>query len=434
MPYQGSSRLPAEFASKTSHMDVLEDDLIKDLVNTFESVKKEDIEDNSSWEPYEIDNPLPIVFSVDGSFQIISSDEWPYRKIVFVKIALVMLNNKKISELNKDEPHPMKIRDILADSSDYHSNVIPLQHVKSKNLTTYDTVREVIFRGMKDKKFDGEILETLKWIAYEKWDKKQKDLPLFDCPHCHKEIASLSYDSEEGICSSCSGHLFITDMLGFHQVMEDEFAPDTVASDYMTIYEILVLFTCIRLLWENHRKSLENALFVKDGPLSIRAQYSKLVNPIRRFLEFARNSNNPVYLTSQEKSGRFADHMMMIQREAPEKSVFIPGDKYIKRDIQQRSTEGQEYGKDTNFGSKVFVKINNHHCLTLNMPTGRFNSNPKYSDIIGINRILGTVISMLSSKHESGLIPIEMAHGIASLSTYPSAKILRILAEEKGLI
>ena len=247
-------------------MDVLEDELVKDLVNTFESVKKEDIEDNSSWEMYDMDVPLPIVFSVDGSFQIISSEEWPYRKLVFVKVALVMLNNNKILELNKDEPHPMKIRDILADSSDYHSNIIPLQHVKSKNLTTYDTIREVIFKGMKDKKFDGEILETLKWIAYEKWGKKQKDLPLFDCPHCHKEIASLSYDSEEGICSSCSGHLFITDMLGFHQVMEDEFAPDTVASDYMTIYEILVLFTCIRLLWENNRESLKNALFVKDGP------------------------------------------------------------------------------------------------------------------------------------------------------------------------
>ena len=170
------------------------------------------------------------------------------------------------------------------------------------------------------------------------------------------------------------------------------------------------------------------------APLSIRAQYSKLVNPIRRFLEFARTSNNPVYLTSQEKSGRFADHLLMIQREAPEKSVFIPGDKYIKRDIQQRSLDGQDYGKDTNFGNKIFVKINDHHSLILNIPTGRFNPNPKYSDMIGINRILGTVNSMLSSKHESGLIPIEMAHGIASLSTYPSAKILRILVEEKGLI
>ena len=72
--------------------------------------------------------------------------------------------------------------------------------------------------------------------------------------------------------------------------------------------------------------------------------------------------------------------------------------------------------------------------MILNIPSGRFNANPKYDELIGIDRILGTLNIMLSSKHESGLIPIEMAHGIASLSTYPSAKILKMLAEEKCLV
>jgi len=263
---------------------------------------------------------------------------------------------------------------------------------------------------------------------------KEKALPQFDCPHCHREVATLSFDKEEGECPECSGHLFITDMLGFHQVMSDEFAPDAIANDYMGIYETLLLFTCIRLIWQNQKTSLNNALFVKDGPLSIRAQYSKLVNPIRRFLDFANKDKNPVYLMSQEKTGRFADHLLMISREAPEQSIFIPGDKYIKEEIQSRPLGGQDYGFDTNYGNKLFVKLDSHNSMILNIPSGRFNANPKYDELIGIDRILGTLNVMLSSKHESGLIPIEMAHGIASLSTYPSAKILKMLAEEAGLI
>jgi len=36
-------------------------------------------------------------------------------------------------------------------------------------------VREIIFESVKDASLDGEPLETLKWIAYEKWDEKQNN-------------------------------------------------------------------------------------------------------------------------------------------------------------------------------------------------------------------------------------------------------------------
>lgn len=434
MPYIGSSRLPAEFASKTSHIDILQDDFVKELVKTFEKTNKSDIEDNSKWESYKTGDPLSLIFSADGSFQIISSDHWPYRKMAFVKIALVVLNNNEIEELDKENPHPMKIRDILADSSLYHGTMIPLQHIKQKGMSSYDTIRNIIFRSMKDPKFEGQILETLKWIAYKKWDGKDKNLELFQCPHCLKDVATLPYNSEEGECPVCNNHLFLTDMLGFHQEMSEDYAQETIVTSYMSIYETLALFTCIRYFWENNRDVLKRCFFVKDGPLSIRAQYSKLVEPIRQFLELAKNESSPVYLMGQEKDGRFAEHLKMIEREAPDKSVFIPGDKYIKEDVQQRPLGGQEYGFDTNYGNKVFVKINDHHSLMLNIPTGKFNANPNYDDLIGIDRIIGTLNSILSSRYEAGLIPIELAHNIASLSTYPSAKLLKLLAEEAGLL
>lgn len=435
MPYHESSRLPGEFASKISHMDVIEDEFIKNLASSFESTNKEDIEINAKWEEYTTDELLPVVFSVDGSFQIVISEHWPYRKIAFVKIALVILNNEEVSKLDKENPHPMKIRDILAKSSFHHSTIIPLQHVQQKGMTNYETIRNVIFNGMKDVSLDGQILETLKWLAYEKWDGKKKDIPLFDCPHCRKTVATLSYDKETGSCDSCDGELFITDMLGFHQdTGNEDTANEVIVNSYMSVYETLMLFTGIRYFWENNKEVLNRVMFLKDGPLSIRAQYSKLINPIRRFLAFANKEKNPVYILGQEKTGTFADHLLLITMDAPENSIFVPDDNYIKEDIQNRPLGGQDYGFDTNYGSKAFVKINDRHSMILNIPTGLFNPNPKYGDLIGVNRILGTLDSLLSSKHESGLIPIEMAHSIASLSTYPSAKLLKILAEEAGLI
>jgi hypothetical protein len=222
-------------------------------------------------------------------------------------------------------------------------------------------------------------------------------------------------------------------MLGFHLEMAPDSAPDSIAMAYMNIHEVLLMFTGIRHYWENKRDVLKKCLFVKDGPLSIRAQYSKLVAPIRRFLAFARGQGYPIHIIGQEKSGRFFEHLELIGRNAPEGSIFIPGDQYIKEEIQHRPNTGAPYGKDTNYGAKVFVKINNYHQMVLNIPTGEFIENPKLDNLIGAKNIFATLPSILSNRFEGALLPIELANAIASLSTYPSAQILKIFADTKNI-
>ena len=222
--------------------------------------------------------------------QVIESETPPYKALAFVKTALLRVDQVALSSIDEESPHPLALRDILADSALYHATVLPLRHVVVPGMSVYDAVRETIFESIKDASLDGEPFETLKWIAYEKWDGKQKELPLFECPHCEKTIATLPYDAEEGNCPDCKGNLFLTDMLGFHQEMAPDSAPETVATAYMSIHETLLLFTGVRYFWERKKDILSNCLFVKDGPLSIRAQYSKLVNPIRRFLGFSKQS------------------------------------------------------------------------------------------------------------------------------------------------
>ncbi|MGC1132125.1 MAG: hypothetical protein WA941_04845 [Nitrososphaeraceae archaeon] len=433
MPYKAGERLPAERASRLGHLDVLKSELVKKLCKSFENTVQSPISTTGSWRAISSNvQPLPLIFGVDGSMQVIKSDTPPYKALAFVKTALLRVDQVALSSIDKESPHPLALRDILADSALYHATVLPLRHAVVPGMSVYDAVRQIIFESVKDASLDGEPFETLKWIAYEKWDGKRKQLPLFECPHCEKTIATLPYDAEEGNCPDCKGKLFLTDMLGFHQEMAPDSAPETVATAYMSIHETLLLFTGVRYFWEKNKEVLSNCLFVKDGPLSIRAQYSKLVAPIRRFLAFSRDQGYPVHLIGQEKTGAFADHLQLIGNNAPLQSLFIPSNQYIKEQIQHRPNRGAPYGIYTNYGAKVFVRISHYHQMVLNIPTGEYVEDPTFYNLIGAERIFATLPTILSSRFEGALLPIELAHGVASLSTYPSAQILKIFAEAKG--
>lgn len=92
-------------------------------------------------------------------------------------------------------------------------------------------------------------------------------------------------------------------------------------------------------------------------------------------------------------------------------------------------------GYKTNWGEKVFVKFDPGTYMVLNIPTGAYNPSPEFptaSDLIGADRILRTITTLISPKFEGALFPIELANGIASMSSYPSAKILERFLESPG--
>ncbi|MDH5507675.1 MAG: hypothetical protein OEZ02_10685 [Anaerolineae bacterium] len=432
MPYKQGARLPGERASRLGHLDVLKSDLVNKLVEGFEKpYTDDDLPGQINWEPIDAnDKPLNIIFGVDGSLVPIEDDTPPYRALAFVKTALLRIDQTALAKIDQESPNPFALKDILTKAALYHATVFPLRNVRIDGTTNYHAIRKIIFDSLKDPTLDGQPYETLKWIAYEKWDNNPKRLPLFECPHCEETLATLDFDADEGNCNNCNGHLYLTDMLGFHQNMIIDAAPNSIASDYMGVHETLLLFTAIRHFWQTNPEILKNCLFVKDGPLSIRAQYSKLVAPIRRFLQFANGNEISINLVGQEKTGAFVDHFDLIGRNVPANSIFIPGNQYIKEKIQHRPNRGAAYGKDTNYGAKIFIKLDEYTRYVLTIPTGKFNENPVQSDILGINKILSTLPKIQSSRYEGGLLPVELAHGIASLSTYPSARILKIFAGE----
>ena len=436
MPYQNTEgRLPAERASKIGHLEVIQSPLVQKLCKNFEDVQyTEHTGSLSHWKKLPHNGKdLKIIFATDGSIQIIENNNPPFKAIAFVKSALLRLDQYAISKIDKDTPNPFALRDLMKESALYHSTAFPLRNVFIEGKSNFNAIREIIFESVKDKglnnSLEGAMMETLKWIAFEKWLPNPKSqLEFFGCPHCEKNVATLPYDKEAGNCPSCGNEIFITDMFGLHQNMTDDYAPNQVASDYMGVSETLMIFTPIRYFWESKREILKNCLFIKDGPLSLRATLAKLSAPIRRFFNYAKSEGIEVAMIGQEKSGQFFDHLQLIGNSAPVDSFFIPDNNYIQEQIKHNNTTAI-YGADTNYGAKIFVKLSSYHKVVLNIPTGQrgeFVTEPSENHLINFKNIIATLPKILSNRFEGALLPIELANKIASLSTYPSAKILEI--------
>jgi hypothetical protein len=443
MPYSEGTRLPGETASKLGHLSVVQSPWVKALVGEFDLSKQGDRDwSNTIWtefDPTDIE-PLRNVWAVDGSFVPIQSEERPPKEVCFVKTALLTVDRSKLDLIDKEHPHPLLLQEVLTGSAVFHATVFPLKNIRTSLGSNYDAVRHIVNDSVKIDE-NGAFYETLKWIAYEKWSGRSVSSPSFECPHCHHKIeGGLPHNADEANCPECNGAVFLTDMIGFHLDMDEESAPDSVPSSYMLIMEHLMLFTAIRLLWQHtDRQLLSDTLFIKDGPLTLRGQYSKLVPPIRSFLQYAKEQKRPIHIIGQEKSGAFFDHLAGIVRfakphERGKRAAYaVLSHDYVRREIYRSPDLSNPYGSRTNWGEKVYLKLDPGTYMVLNIPTGNYNpqaSFPKDVDLIGLPRILATLPSIVSHKFEGALFPVELANGIASMSSYPSAKILQRFIEQ----
>ena len=227
-------------------------------------------------------------------------------------------------------------------------------------------------------------------------------------------------------------------MLGFHLAMNESAAAEDIAKQYMLLMELLMIFTAIRLLWDSRDKSrVSNTLFIKDGPMMIHGQYAKLVPNIREFFRHSKTQGRPVHIISSEKSGDFFDHLQILSRNVTctpgELRYAVLSHGYTRDVIQRIPDRGCPYGLRTNWGEKLFVCVDDYTHMVLNIPTGEYivsDDYPDASDLIGLDRILATLPQLISRQYEGALYPLELANDIASMSVYPSARILSQCAND----
>lgn len=434
MAYLSGGRLPFESASKLGHLRVVESEWVRSLLKDLETdnLSNRDRFDGTIWKDYEIGHakPLKYIWAADGSYVSVVENK---KEVAFVKTALMAVDRDKIAKVDQQYPHPLLLQEIMKESALFHATVFPLKNLKSEKGNIYNTVRHIIYDSMKIDE-GGQYFETLKWLAYKKWEGIENPSPSFECPCCGKKVEpGFPFDKDSWNCPECKGEIFLTDMLGFHLDMNEDNVADSVASTYMLIMEMLMLFTIIRLQWKNKDQGIvSETLFIKDGPMTLGGQYSKLVPNIRSFFLYAKQQGRPIHIMSGEKSGKYFDYLATIAKFVESKDRIIKyavlNHGYIRKEIQRAPDHVNPYGYRTNWGEKVFVVLDRNTHLVLNMTTGTYeptDSYPEESDIIGLERILETIPALVSRKYEGALYPVELVNGISSLSNYPSSKILQ---------
>jgi hypothetical protein len=442
MPYSSGTRLQGESASKLGHLNVVASDWVRSLVQEFDAPRSTDTDaSKTQWTQTDIGAVVPLrnVWAVDGSLAKVQTETKPIRELSFVKTALLTVDRTRLATIDREQPHPLLLQDVLTGSAVFHATVFPLKNIRTALGSNYDAVRYIVRDSIKVDE-NGAFYETLKWLSYQKWSQSKVASPSFECPSCAQKIEpGLPHDADSGQCPHCSKKVFLTDMLGFHLDMDENSAPESVASSYMLVMEHLMLFTAVRLLWQHTDKQiLSDTLFIKDGPLTLRSQYSKLVPSIRAFLQAAKAQGRPIHIIGQEKTGSFVDHLASIVRFTPPHErgdtpyFSVLTHEYVRREVYRSPDLSNPYGMRTNWGEKVYLKLDPATYMVLSIPTGNYNpanDYPQADDLIGFQKILATIPSIISHKFEGALFPIELANGIASLSSYPSAKILQRFAE-----
>jgi hypothetical protein len=125
---------------------------------------------------------LRSVWAVDGSFVSVITQEKPPREVAFVKTALFVVDRAKLDAIDREHPHPLLLREVMAESAVFHATVFPLKNIRTPLGSNYDMVRHIVRDSLRIDEH-GAFYETLKWIAYQKWSGQPVSCPAFDCPH-----------------------------------------------------------------------------------------------------------------------------------------------------------------------------------------------------------------------------------------------------------
>ena len=271
---------------------------------------------------------------------------------------------------------PMSItsaRQEIEQNSSRYEICIPVEGLHAEGLTTFETLSKTFWDTMSQDW--PELLDTYKLLLYKRWDETWKKPRVFKCPYCETNPLSaiLENGADYGICNNpeCGHPIACTDFeIGFPRRMGQKGDIEKIPGLLLNTIETLALVNEIRA--QIDKGDVSECLFVNDGPL--RVEDHELARSIILFLRFIHKSGHKLHIVSQEKSGRFYDHIEYVEPHLKPREIFIPSDEYIQSEIQRRDEKRIKkrqvvYGSSHNLGIKVYAKFGERQTLILNVPS-----------------------------------------------------------------
>lgn len=414
---------PTELANKVGHIKLIQDPMIQRMIESFQDHRPAApsvILAPTGRVDQEGDCPIQQVITVDGGHQAVPNVARPERQVGFIQIASQMVKMETIEQL-RDHPmtDPRRVRPILGRFTHHTLAALPLTGIHIPGQTVRQSIREAVHRFMAH----YQLYDALSYLVYRQWETKLLEGPSMNCLGCTK-LFELPRHQLKLRCPRCQEEHTLSDYLGLvDQDTEDRSTAETV-SNLRSALEALVLFSFI-IRFRDRRTIMDRTLFLLDGPLTLRAQLSRLVEPIRALIADQRDTGRPLYLVGVEKSGElrtFADTCASVLANVGD--YFLPSTQFVLEEIYGRTFNPRTYRNRVNYGAKVIVRVGQNHLLGLDVPTGDYVLSSTPADLIGFPEIVRVLSRLVSYSHDHALIPIVLANAEASISNQPSGGLL----------
>lgn len=424
---------PVEQASKIGHLKLINNDLVRRIVEDFEdpapSAGGPEVTKSGTVDLQE-ESAIERIITVDGGQAVVPNPVRRQKTLAFLQVAACMLS---MSDLRYMREHPLmdprKLRHMIDDAIWYNPAAIPLSGVHHAGLTVQQSIRRIVDRTLKE----TGLYETLKFLVYREWEPEwtipEERRPAMDCIGCGRRDMRLPRHQISFPCESCGHRHNLSDYLAIGTQGPEDWSREEAASALRDSLETLTLFHFVRKYYRED-EVMRETLFVKDGPLLLRAALSRLVEPIRDFISHIRAEGHPLHLVGVEKTGDFVDFLDEYEDKVPSPGdFFLLSVKFLVEEISG-SVMSAGYRNRVSYGAKMGVRLGSNHVLALNVPTGQFELEPQEHDVIGFESSVRALSSLVSYRYPNAIIPLVLANSAASIARRPSGDILSAFTDE----
>jgi hypothetical protein len=414
---------PSEFANKIGHIKIIQDPFIQRMIEGFEDYRPTSqgvMPTVTGKINFDRLPEIKQVITVDGGHQVVPNQIRPERQVGFIQVVAQMIKMETIEHL-KNHPmlDPREVNGLLNRFIYPLYVALPIAGIHIQNMTLKETIRDSIHRYI----VNYQLYDTISFLVYKSWEPQLSTPPSMDCINCGQRFElprfSLSFQ-----CPHCSHNHNLSDYLGLCDVESDERSSTDTVANFRSIIEALIMFSFI-IRFLNNEDIMKKTLFILDGPLLLRSQLSRFVQPIRELIHYQHSRGKSINIVGVEKNGEFrnyADYYSPYLSEEGE--YFIPSVQFLIEQINGRNFDPSTYINRVSYGSKAIVRISRDHVLAVNIPTGEFTLTPSIDNLIGFGEIVKALKALVSYAHNNALIPIVLANSAASISNRPSNILL----------
>lgn len=281
MAYGAGEGQPFERASKLGHLKIIEDPEVQRLLELFERVDDSDepvnlpsLSGHVDFAPHpEVEN----VVAIDGSDKPIPNSIRAHKKLAFVSATEMLIRRREVEALRANPiVDPRDLARSLEGCVAHVPWALPLAGISMPGETVVASIRKSVDHALRYHR----LYDTLQFLVSREWLRDYEMDAWMHCTRCGREFV-LQRSARRFPCTHCGEVHSLADYLSIAQAPPEDWVKVEAAASLRSIFEMLLLFRHV----VNYYRTpivLQRTLFVKDGPLLLRAHLSRLVGHLTR--------------------------------------------------------------------------------------------------------------------------------------------------------